>query len=137
LAVTQENLSGKPFSWIREIEYVGMTNSKGGLKGRLKQFDNTICGNTGHGGAQRFRHNYPDKNDIKRSLYPILYVSVAPYKCNVTSNKPEDLLVMGDVAKAEFECWARYSGDFNQLPKYNDKKNSPKLPKDANSKEDK
>ena len=41
------------FDWIKEIIYIGMTNSKGGLKNRLQQFDNTIAGKTGHGGAQR------------------------------------------------------------------------------------
>lgn len=53
IAYTPSNLSGRPFSWRREIIYIGMTNSVLGLKGRLKQFDNTIAGNTGHGGADR------------------------------------------------------------------------------------
>jgi hypothetical protein len=38
--------------------YVGVTNSKGGLRTRLRQFDWTIAGTLGHGGADRvrFRH---------------------------------------------------------------------------------
>ena len=57
-AVSKENLENDKFSWISEIAYIGMTNSKLGLKGRLKQFDNTIAGKTGHGGADRFRYKY-------------------------------------------------------------------------------
>ena len=83
LALSKVNLSGRPFSWIKEIMYVGMTNSKGGLKSRLKQFDNTIRGKTGHGGAQRFRYDFPNNNNIQQSLYPILYVSVVFFKLSL------------------------------------------------------
>jgi hypothetical protein len=51
LAYTTRNIAGKHFSWRKEIIYVGMTNAIAGLKGRLKQFDNTILGKIGHGGA--------------------------------------------------------------------------------------
>jgi hypothetical protein len=36
---------------------------------------------------------------------------------------------MGDVAKAEYECWAQFVTIFQRLPKYNDKKNAPKFGK--------
>ena len=125
LAISNHDLSGKRFSWIKQIVYVGMSNARSGLKGRLKQFDNTIIGKTGHGGAYRFRRDYPNH----KKLVPFLYVAVAPFKCRVTSNAPSDLLVMGYVAKAEYECWARFVAMFKRLPKYNDKKNSPKFGK--------
>lgn len=38
-------MSEQDFEWTPEITYVGMTNSKAGLK----QFDSTIIGKTGHG----------------------------------------------------------------------------------------
>jgi hypothetical protein len=93
------------------------------LRGRLKQFDNTIIGKTGHGGAERFRYDFPSHE----KLVPRLYVAVAPFKCKVTSNTPSDLLVMGDVAKAEYECWSQFVTIFKRLPKYNDKKQAPKF----------
>ncbi len=127
LAISKHDLSGKSFSWIKEIVYVGMSNALSGLKGRLKQFENTIIGKTGHGGAERFLHDY--RNDKK--LVPLLYLAVAPYICDVTSNAPADLLVMGDVAKAEYECWAQYVSHFQKLPKYNNKKISPKFRKSS------
>lgn len=51
LAISGKDISNQPFSWRDEIVYIGMTNSSAGLKGRLQQFDNTINGKTGHGGA--------------------------------------------------------------------------------------
>lgn len=125
LAISNHNLSGEQFSWIEQIVYIGMSNAVAGLKGRLKQFDNTIIGKTGHGGAERFRHDYQSYE----KLVPLLYVAVAPFECKVTSNAPADLLVMGNVAKAEYECWAQFVTIFKRLPKYNDKKNAPKFSK--------
>ncbi|MGD0260664.1 MAG: hypothetical protein ABSD29_12665 [Verrucomicrobiota bacterium] len=125
LAICNHDLSGKRFSWIKQIVYVGMSNAIAGLRGRLKQFDNTIVGKTGHGGAQRFRYDYPSH----KKLVPYLYVAVAPFKRTGTSNSPADLLTMGDVAKAEYECWAQFASVYGRLPKYNDKKKAPKYGK--------
>jgi hypothetical protein len=122
LAISKRDLSGKRFSWIGQIVYVGMSNAVSGLKGRLNQFDNTIIGKTGHGGALRFLHDYPDH----KKLVPKLYVAAAPFKCKVTSFTSADLLTMGDVVKAEYECWAQFVRVFGSLPKYNDKKRAPK-----------
>ena len=55
-----------------------------------------------------------------------LYVSVRYFKCDVKSNKPEDLRIMGEVAKFEYDCFTLYTEKFESLPKFNDKKNSPK-----------
>lgn len=125
IAISQKDLSGKAFAWQPQIVYFGMTNSVAGLKGRLKQFDNTINGKTGHGGAERFRHDFPRSSGLQEQLY----VAVAVFKCKVTSNVPSDLLKMGSVAKAEYECFAKFVELFGHLPKYNDKRNSPKFDK--------
>lgn len=117
IAKSENNLFNNEFDWIEEIEYIGMTNSIKGLKGRLKQFDNTIKGKTGHGGADRFIYEYRDFNYLIKNLY----VSVYYFKCDVKSILREDLLVMGEVAKKEYECWAEYTTKFQKLPKFNDK----------------
>ena len=116
IAISKTNLEGQAFNWIKQIKYVGRTNSKAGLKGRLKQFDNTIAGKTGHGGADRFRYKYPDYAE----LCDILYVSVCPFNCDVTTNQPKDLEIMGEVAKYEYVCFAKYVKLFGQLPEFND-----------------
>lgn len=123
LAISPVDLSDQAFSCIADIVYFGMTNSISGLQGRLKQFDNTIHEKTGHGGADRFRHDFPQSKD----LLPQLYVAVLPFECEVATNAPSDLITMGKVAMAEYECFAHYAELFGHLPKYNDKKKSPKF----------
>jgi len=122
IAVSDKNLSDKNFKWISEINYVGMTNALNGLKGRLKQFDNTIFGKTGHGGADRFRFKYENYQD----LIDRLFVSVCSFECNIKSNSPKDLRIMGEVVKFEYDCFANYVAKFGYLPEFNDKKKSPK-----------
>ena len=122
IALSHQDISGTLFSWRSEIIYIGMTNSKGGLKSRLQQFENTIIGKDGHGGAHRVRFKHPDYH----TLVPALFVSVCSHKCNVNSNAPEDFRIMGDVDKFEYECFAVFTEHFGQLPEFNDKKRSPK-----------
>lgn len=121
-AISQVDLAGIKFKWSPEIIYIGMTNSLSGLKGRLKQFDNTIAGKTGHGGADRVRY----KHQSYDKLIPSLYVSVAPFTCSVISGTPDDLRVMGNVAKFEYDCFAQFKELFGELPEFNNKKLSPK-----------
>ena len=122
IALSEADIAGKPFSWRPEVIYVGMTNAKGGLKSRLQQFDNTIKGGEGHGGGNRVRYRYSEYG----YLVPRLYVSVHPHECDVSSNEPDDLRIMGNVAKHEYECFAIFVETFKRLPEFNDKKKSPK-----------
>lgn len=122
IAISKGDLSGTAFSWKSCIAYVGMTNSKGGLKSRLYQFDVTIKGGRGHGGAHRFRFKHPQYDSLVRDLY----VAVKPFKCDVTSEKPKDLRIMGKVAKCEYDCFALYVEAHGRLPEFNDKNRSPK-----------
>jgi hypothetical protein len=122
LAISGTDIAATPFLWRPEIIYIGMTNAKGGLMSRLQQFDYTVKGGEGHGGGHlvRFRHsNYAKLNSQ-------LYVSVCPWECDVTSNDPASLRIMGEVAKHEYECLALFVEGFGKLPVFNDKKKSPK-----------
>lgn len=121
-AVSQNDISSKKFSWISGIIYIGMTNSMAGLRGRLKQFDNTIIGKRGHGGADRVRYKYQNYQELTNQLY----VAVAPFKCDVKSNNASDLRVMGEVTKFEYDCFSRFVELFETLPEFNNKKKSPK-----------
>jgi len=122
VAIAHRNLEQIQFNWLPDIIYIGMTNSISGLKGRLKQFDNTISGKTGHGGADRVLFKHQDY----AILVSQLYVSVSPFECNVKSNKPNDLRVMGQVAKFEYDCFAHFVEKHGDLPEFNNKKQSPK-----------
>ncbi len=123
IAHSDESLANNTFSWMEQIIYIGMTNSISGLKGRLTQFDNTIIGKTGHGGADRVLYKHRDYNKLTEKLY----VSVRPFACNVKSHSPSDLRIMGDVVKFEYMCFAHYMDTFSEWPEFNDKKRSPKF----------
>jgi hypothetical protein len=110
------------FEWVKQIIYIGMTNSAGGLRARLKQFDNTIVGKTGHGGADRVRYKYQNYQQLVNALF----ISVASFPCDVKSNQPKDLIVMGEVAKFEYDCFAEFVKRHGTLPEFNNKKNAPK-----------
>ncbi|MBK7746482.1 MAG: hypothetical protein IPP57_23285 [Candidatus Obscuribacter sp.] len=119
IAISNQNLHDEPFSVREEIVYFGMTNSTGGLRSRLRQFQSTLKGKKGHGGADRFMGAHSDYSELVKKLY----VAVSYTKCSVTSNLPHDLLAMGRVVKQEYECLAEYSRLFEgRRPLYNDRK---------------
>jgi hypothetical protein len=127
LRISKRNIEAQPFEWVKDIVYFGMTNSVAGLKGRLSQFNNTLRDKRGggHGGADRFRYDYKDGE----SLANLLYVAVCPFEYQGRDVTPENLLVHGQVAMAEYVAFAEYFKRFGELPKYNNKKASPKLSK--------
>ena len=122
IALAMNPLSKLSFTWRKEIIYVGMTNAESGLKGRLKQFDNTISGKRGHGGADRVRFKYQNYDRLNKNLY----VAVAPFKCDVTSKQPRDLRTMGEVVRFEYLCFAHFVERHGELPEFNNKGASPK-----------
>jgi len=115
LVVSPVDLSGKHFDWDLELSYIGMTNSKKGLAGRLRQFDNTIKGKKGHGGAARFRFVHQDYDLLADKLY----VSVCAFPCDPSRLDPSDLEVMGEVAKFEYICFANHKKKYGRIPYFN------------------
>lgn len=124
ITISRENIADTDFEYIKDIVYFGMTNSKAGLKGRLESFNNTLRdkNGSGHGGAERFRHDFEDGDALAKRLY----VAVCPFICDVTSIARKDLETMGEVVRAEYLAFAQYAEIYGSLPKYNDKKKSPK-----------
>ncbi len=121
IAVSEKILN--KFNFIQELEYIGMTNSKGGLRSRLRQFDATIKKiRTHHGGADRFLYKYENYDEVKDTIY----VAICPFKCNTKKPLPEDLRIMGEVAKFEYDCWAIYIENNGRYPRFNDMCNAPK-----------
>lgn len=132
IAKSESDLSKQDFDWITEIEYVGMTNHQN-LKDRLNQFDVTIAGKRwAHGGADRCLRACQEQNLSYQDLSPKLFVSVNRFDFKIKSNEPVDLRAMGDIAKCEFYCIAKYAEKFNKLPKFNDQHSSPKCIKNKN-----
>jgi hypothetical protein len=128
LSISKENIEDQSFELTKKICYFGMTNSIAGLKGRLGQFNNSLRDKPGggHGGALRFRHNFKEKENAE-DLANMLFVSVWHFKCEDRKiDTTENLLVRGEVAKAEFVAFSKYFEKFLKLPKYNNKKENPK-----------
>lgn len=120
IALSNEPLVGTPFS-MKPVIYIGMSNARSGLKGRLQQFDNTLQGRQGHGGALRVRYKYHNYAELVRKMY----VSIVPFQCNPECPDPIDYLMMGDVARAEYVCLAIYKYEFGDVPEFN-RRTSPK-----------
>ena len=121
LAHTEQNISGNDFSMIKEIIYIGVTISKGGTKGRLGQFRDTMERNyNNHGGAQRVRFKH--KNSTL--FFNNLYVSVLPFP--LLSNNGDDLRIKGECLKHEYVSFAEYVDLYGVLPEFNDQKRSLK-----------
>lgn len=118
LKISGEDLSGNEIDWTSDLQYIGMSNSKAGMKGRLKQFDNSINDRHGHGGALRFKTNYENYNQLVEKLD----VSVRIFKCDVTSNKPVDLRKMGQIAEFEYICIAKYIENHGDYPEFSNKR---------------
>jgi hypothetical protein len=126
LAFEQRPHWDKAFKLREDIIYFGMTNAISGLQGRLQQFDNTISGKRrAHGGADRARYGYTSY----ARLAPLVYVSIARFACDPTSDLPADLRKMGRVARFEYLCLAVFVERFGCLPRFNDKANAPKYSK--------
>ena len=124
LAISEGELSGRAFSFRKEIVYVGMTNSIGGLRSRLNQFDYTIkLRLVRHGGADRFLFKYRNYSLLSKKLY----VAMRHFVCSPANESPSDLRIMGRVAEAEYTCQAEYVERFGALPEFNRKKLSKKF----------
>jgi hypothetical protein len=123
VSISNEDISGLPFTFRSDIVYIGMTNAVAGLRGRLVQFDNTIAKkHCQHGGADRFLYKHQDYVTLAKSLY----VALRHFECKPARETPSDLRAMGSVVSAEYECMAYCVEKFDRLPEFNRKKESPK-----------
>lgn len=123
LAYTNKKLLGKNIA-LKDIYYVGMSNSKKGVKNRLKQFINGIEKGYGHSAGNRFYsengQNKPySKTKDKKKFY---YVSLS-FLCNVSKDfrTPNDLKIMGNIAKLEYYILAHIKDKTSCEPLLNKK----------------
>lgn len=116
LAITNKNLEDKKPN-LKDVVYVGMTNSHGGLISRWNQFNNSIHGEPGHSGGKTVYKNLGNYKNWKKRLF----VSALPVKCNVFKEKrtPQDLIMMGWITFLEYEALSKYKEIIGNEPKYN------------------
>jgi hypothetical protein len=123
IARSKKNLSGKVFSCIQEIIYIGMTGCKKGLCGRLKQFEKTLDGSvTSHGGAHRVRKKY-SKRKIPVSQF---YVAVMPIGRPAVPSAKRSRKKIDRIYGQELRCLAEYIYQHEKIPEFNDWERSPK-----------
>jgi len=112
----RNNLEGnKP--QFKEVVYIGMTNSQGGLAGRWNQFNSSIRGKNRHSGGNTI---YKEKGYYE-NWEEWLYVAAMGVECNVKKPKEEDYMKMGCVAFLEYEAFAKYYSEAGSHTKYNKK----------------
>ena len=91
-----------------------------------------MAGLIGRDSSNRIAKTFVPESNLKKlpiALGRKLFVSIVPFECNVKSNHSEDLRIMGEVAKFEYDCFAHYSEVFDSLPEFNNKATSPKYSK--------
>lgn len=123
LAFTYKNLKGKNVE-LKDIFYVGMTNARKGLTGRIQQFVNGIEKNTSHSAGMRFYEEYsngiPFSESNQRKKF---YLVSLGFECNVnkSNRKPNDLRIMGEICRLEYYIIALILEKTNKEPELNKK----------------
>lgn len=126
LAYSDKNLNRQPVD-MHDVFYVGMSNSRSGVKQRLKQFLDGIEHNRLHSAAMRFFKEYANRTPwsefSKKNGDKRFYVASVTVRCEVEKAKrtAEDLRKMGDVAALEYYVLAHLRGNLGVEPELNDK----------------
>lgn len=116
VAISRKDLTGK-IPEYKDVSYIGMTNSKAGLKSRWWQFHRSITGYGGHSGGNSVYREMGHYDDWAEYLY----VCSMPVLCNVINPTTEDLIKMGWVTYLEYESFSEYRNKFprKKKPKFN------------------
>lgn len=123
LAYSDRKLKDKNIN-LRDIFYVGMTNSAGGVKQRLNQFINGIEKNRQHSGGMRFLKEYMNGTPYSESkMTRKFFVASISFECEVRKEKRRetDLQIMGDIACLEYYVLAHIKKAVGSEPELNKK----------------
>ena len=103
LTTSQRNLCGRKAD-VGDAVYIGMTNSRYGLKGRWNQCHHGIQGLGRHSGghAMFVSLGHYESWDVD------LYVAACPVRCDPREPTPKDYLLMGAVAYLEYKAFAEF-----------------------------
>ncbi len=126
LAYTDRDLDLQPIE-LHDIFYVGMSNSDGGVRERLKSFINGIEKYRSHSGGKRFYETYAHRQSFsvfaQTNGGKQFYVASVSIPCQVikTQRSPDDLRRMGDVAQLEYYVLAYIKDKVGSEPELNKK----------------
>ena len=114
IAISNKNIEGKT-PCFSNVRYIGMTNSKGGLRSRWSQFHNSIRGGEGHGPGKRIFRQKGHYNKWTEKLY----VSAMGIPRDEDRHNPKYYIKRGWVAYLEQEALANFHEVVGDHPKYN------------------
>lgn len=123
LAHSAKNLENNVIC-VKDIFYVGMSNSKGGIKQRVAQFVRGLGKKETHSAAKRFIRNYnADKLFLLETSKKQFFVATLTLPCDVNKEQrtASDLKKMGKVAKLEYDVLAYVKNKLGQEPELNKK----------------
>lgn len=107
--------------WVEQVYYVGMSLSKQGLKGRLRQFLTAIEKGKGHSAGNAFFGHYGGKP--YSTLQPRVPLYFATYEVPCCTIKPqagpEDFRRMGEVACLELYAIGHVKSEMGWVPQLN------------------
>ena len=116
IAITNGNIENTYPKW-QDVDYIGMSNSRGGLNSRWNQFNRSIRGKDGHSGGKTIYESLGDYSSWNMNLY----VASMSMKCNTENPSNNDYIKMGLVAFFEYEAFALYYSETGGHPKFNKK----------------
>ena len=79
IAWSEKDLSKEQVKW-EDVYYIGMSNAKAGVQGRLKQFWNGVTKGTGHSAGNRWYKNNGKYELRKGNTFYYAYILI---ECNV------------------------------------------------------
>lgn len=123
LAYSDKDLEGKNVE-LKDVFYVGMSNSRGGVRQRLRQFLHGIENDALHSAARRFYKEYAEGVPFSRiKRRKTFYCVSASVRCvvNKETRTPDDLRKMGDIAALEYYALAYIKDKLNHEPELNKK----------------
>ncbi len=123
LAYSPQDLTGRDIH-LEDIFYVGMSNSRGGVRSRLGQFLDAIEDGEGHSAGNRFYKEYLHETPFSEAKTgKAFFVAITTFPCVVEKSKrtPKDLRRMGDVARLEYYVLAHIREAIGCEPELNKK----------------
>lgn len=123
LAFSYKNLENTKIK-ISDVFYVGMSNSRGGVKQRLKRFINGLEKDDFHSAARRFYDEYANQKPFsKLKTKKKFYFAFISIPCEVSKDRrtPKDLRKMGDIAQLEYYILAYIKEKLDKEPDLNKK----------------
>ena len=118
LAYTEEDLCGRKVR-PKDIVYIGMSISKAGVKGRLRQFKRAINQGSGHSAGNRvFKKCLKGGSFESKKRRKKFWVATLTLPCNVNKEErsPKGLRVMGKVACLEYYLIAHFRNSLRKEP---------------------